>query len=157
MWTLEPGKSFHLYLFSWLGTLIGTLQSCGLWNFLYVVKKFLYKSCCLLFILGHCKHNLDSLTHKCSPFFCYLERLVITTWFIIIFEVWQISACRLKRFPLWSTFLIVLLSWMSWCLSLFWMFWCLYHLIVMHESFCFCLLSQDYLACLLRNNPDTYS
>ena len=53
------------------------------WIWPYMCSKILYKSCHLLFILGHYKQNLNSLTHKGSSFFCYLGQPGLTNWYVI--------------------------------------------------------------------------
>jgi len=88
---LDMSRCLSLYLFSWLGTLIGTLQSCGLWSWiltlclglaLYVPTTFCVKV--VDFHLFWAKHNLDSLTHKGYSFFCYSGPPGIANWLVII-------------------------------------------------------------------------
>jgi len=63
-------------MFVYLTSLIGTLGSASQQlqplilklDFMCAHPILLYKSCHLLFILGFCKHNLDSLTHKGNLF-----------------------------------------------------------------------------------------
>ena len=66
-------------------------------DFICAHPMSLYKSCRFLFILGLCRHNLYSLTHKGSYFFCYLRQLGMANWFVIIFEAWHISVCLLNK------------------------------------------------------------
>ena len=154
---LDMAQSSLLCLFTWLGWL-APHKSCGLrsWNLtlclvlaLYVPTTFLCESYWLLFILGYCKHNLDSLTHNGASFFCYLGPPGIANRLVIILLSLGTSSFVSSEGTISNQ-----LSCLSWlCGHFFNAFIALLWMLLF--SLCnSCLLPQDYLACLLDNYPD---
>ena len=166
------GRSFHLYLFSWLGWLAHWLaphKSCGLlsWNLTLCLELALYVPTTFFFCIKVVGFRLFEapiciflcpLAHKDS-FFCDLGHLAHPLGLLSLFEAWHISACLLKKVPSFINFF-----WLCCFLHAYTLVACPYFgcldafiaLLLCISIFVFYLLSQDYLACLLHGNLDAY-